>query len=86
MAIGTPVVATSKGAEGLGAEDGKQILLADSPDDFADRVLTLLGDAELHEKLSVNGKLFVKKNYDWKSVVPRFLLLVERIGNNDSEA
>jgi glycosyltransferase involved in cell wall biosynthesis len=86
MAIGTPVVATSKGAEGLGAEDGKQILLADSPDDFADRVLTLLRDAELHEKLSVNGKLFVKKNYDWKSVVPRFLLLVERIGNNDGEA
>jgi glycosyltransferase involved in cell wall biosynthesis len=86
MAIGTPVVATSKGAEGLGAEDGEQILLADSPGDFADRVLKLLGDADLHEKLSVNGKLFVKENYDWKAVVPRFLLMLERIGNNDSEA
>ena len=81
MAIGTPVVATSKGAEGLGAEDGNQILVADSPGDFVDRILRLLGDAELHEKLSVNGKLFVKENYDWHSVMPLFLRMVDRISS-----
>ena len=82
MAIGTPVVATSKGAEGLGAEDGNQVLVADTPDDFAGHVLTLLGDAELHEKLSINGKLFVKEKYDWQSIMPRFLQLVEDIGSS----
>ena len=37
MALGTPVVATSKGAEGLDAVDGEHLLLADDPATFANR-------------------------------------------------
>ena len=35
MALGTPVVATSKGAEGLDVIDGEHLLLADDPETFA---------------------------------------------------
>jgi glycosyltransferase involved in cell wall biosynthesis len=82
MAIGTPVVTTSKGAEGLAAISGVHLLVADSPNEFADAVVSVLKDDHLSGKLSTNGKLFVKENYDWQSVMPRFLQLVEDVGSS----
>lgn len=77
MAVGTPVVSTSKGAEGLGSISGEHLLVADSPNAFANQVTSLLKNKTLREQLSVNGKQFVKENYNWESVTPRFLRLVE---------
>jgi glycosyltransferase involved in cell wall biosynthesis len=78
MALGTPVVATSKGAEGLGAVSGEHLLIADSPEDFAHRVIQLLKNPILHDHISKNGKRFVKEKYNWETAMPHFLQLVER--------
>jgi polysaccharide biosynthesis protein PslH len=77
MALGTPVVATSKGAEGLGAVSGEHLLIADSPEDFACRVMQLLKNPNLHDHISKNGKRFVKEKYNWETAMPHFLQLVE---------
>jgi glycosyltransferase involved in cell wall biosynthesis len=77
MALGTPVVATSKGAEGLGAVSGDHLLIADTPEDFADRVIQLLRDARLRTHISQSGKVFVKEKYNWETALPRFLHVVE---------
>jgi polysaccharide biosynthesis protein PslH len=81
MAIGTPVVATSKGAEGLDLQHDANILIADSPEDFANCVIRLLKDNDLRENLAKNAKSFVKEKYDWASVMPRYLQLIERISS-----
>ena len=78
MALGTPVVSTSKGAEGFGAISGEHIMVADSPESFAEYVVKIIMDNELHEYLSVKGKQFVKENYDWKVTLPNFLKCVDR--------
>jgi glycosyltransferase involved in cell wall biosynthesis len=78
MALRTPVVATSKGAEGLEVEHGKHLLLADTPQAFADAVVTLLRDPNLYQQLSHNGYQLIQEKYDWPSVTPHFLNLVER--------
>jgi glycosyltransferase involved in cell wall biosynthesis len=77
MALGTPVVSTSKGAEGLNAVPGEHLLLADSASAFAEQVITLLQDTNLHDRLSANGRQLVKEKYDWEAAMPRFLELVE---------
>jgi glycosyltransferase involved in cell wall biosynthesis len=82
MAIGIPVVTTSKGAEGLAAVSGVHLLIADSSSEFADAVVAVLKDDHLSETLSVNGKNFAKEKYDWQSVMPRFLQYVENISGN----
>ena len=46
MAAGVPVVTTTVGAEGIAAQPGRDLLVADGPDDFADAVTALLADAE----------------------------------------
>ena len=68
MALGTPVVATSKGAEGLDVTPGHDILIADDERQFADAVLRLLGDPMLRQRLSLNGRKLVEELYDWHSI------------------
>jgi len=77
MAIGTPVVSTSKGAEGLVSISGEHLLVADSPNAFANQVTKLLRNETLRDQLSLNGKEFVKEHYNWEAILPRFLRVVE---------
>jgi glycosyltransferase involved in cell wall biosynthesis len=67
MALGTPVVSTTKGAEGLEVIPGEDILIADGPIEFADAILHLLGDRALRAKLAVNGRRLVEERYSWKT-------------------
>jgi glycosyltransferase involved in cell wall biosynthesis len=79
MAMGTPVVATSKGAEGLEVEPGTHLFVADDPETFAEAVVRLLSEPELRRRLAVSGKDLVSARYDWGSVLPEFLRLATRI-------
>jgi glycosyltransferase involved in cell wall biosynthesis len=78
MALGTPVVATSKGAEGLGAQAGRDILIADDPDAFAECVVEILRNEDFRNHLADNASDFVKRNYDWSVVMPQFMRLVDQ--------
>lgn len=78
MALGTPVIATSKGAEGLDAEPDKHLLIADTPQDFAQAVVKLLNNAELRQELSGNAFELMRTTYDWDLIMPRFLDLAEQ--------
>jgi glycosyltransferase involved in cell wall biosynthesis len=77
MALGTPVVATAKGAEGLEVVDGEHLLLADTPEAFAAATLRLLGDPALRARLSVSARRLVEARYDWSAIGRRFVALVE---------
>jgi glycosyltransferase involved in cell wall biosynthesis len=64
LALGTPVVATAKGAEGLDLTAGAEIAVADTPQHFAEQVLALLRDADLRHRFSARGRHAVRR-YDW---------------------
>ena len=68
MALGTPVVATSKGAEGLDVTPGQNILIADDPARFAAQTLHLLRDANLRQQLAQNGRKLVEEKYSWTKI------------------
>jgi glycosyltransferase involved in cell wall biosynthesis len=65
MALGTPVVATSKGAEGLAVTPERNILLGDTPEQFAAQVLRVLSDGALRERLSAEARRLVQEHYTW---------------------
>jgi glycosyltransferase involved in cell wall biosynthesis len=66
-AAGVPVVSTSFGAEGLGAADGEQLLIANDPVAFAARVLGLLDSSLQCRKLGAAGRLFYEQHYTWQA-------------------
>ena len=59
------VVSTSIGCEGLAAVDGKNILIRDTPKDFANGILRVLGDEELRRRLGEGGRATVERLYSW---------------------
>lgn len=77
MALGTPVVATSKGAEGLDVVDGEHLLLADDPATFTRRTVELLGDFGLRQRLAIKARRLVEERYEWQAIGARFVDLVE---------
>jgi glycosyltransferase involved in cell wall biosynthesis len=79
MALGTPVVATSKGAEGLDVEHNVHLLIADTPQTYAEAVLQILRQPELRERLAACAYELVRQKYNWPTVMPRFLDLVDRV-------
>lgn len=78
MALRTPVVATSKGAEGLEAQPGKHLLVADEPKAMAEAILSLLKEPGLRQELVDKAYRLVSEKYDWTATMPRFLNLVEQ--------
>ncbi len=73
LALGTPVVSTTKGAEGLEVRNGEHLLVADTPGDFAEAVNSLLQDHAKRQSLSANGRKLVREKYDWAAVLPGYL-------------
>lgn len=80
MALGTPVVATRKGAEGLNVTHGQNILLADEPGEFARHVLSLFADAALHARIAEGGRQLVAEQYDWATVGQQVRSIVDKAG------
>jgi glycosyltransferase involved in cell wall biosynthesis len=76
LAHGVPLVSTTVGAEGLDVVDGRHLLLADSPAQFAAACVRLLRDVSLRRLLSQEGSELVRNMYDWAAIERRVQALV----------
>lgn len=71
MAAGTPVVTTSFGNEGVGAMSGRDLLVADQPEEFAEQVVRLLRNPDLGRQIGENGRQFVRQHFSIESIESR---------------
>jgi glycosyltransferase involved in cell wall biosynthesis len=65
MAAGKVVVSTTIGAEGLAVEDGRHLLLADTPQDFAAASIKAL-DRSVAAAIGPRARALVEEQYSWK--------------------
>ena len=65
---GLPVVSTSVGAEGIETRPGEDILIADTPEAFAQAAVRLLRDSGLARRVGLAGRRWVEVHYDWHTV------------------
>lgn len=71
MAMRTPVLSTSVGAQGLGLEHGREVILADKAAEFSAQMTSLLSNASLRSCLSGAGRKLVERQYGWSSIGTR---------------
>jgi polysaccharide biosynthesis protein PslH len=84
MAMAKPVVSTTIGAEGIDATSGRNILIADTPQDFATAVGRTLDDPELGRQLGREGRAFVQARYSWDVVSQSLVRFFRRIISGDA--
>jgi glycosyltransferase involved in cell wall biosynthesis len=61
MACGKAIITSTEGAEPLGLRNGVDALVADSDDNFASKIMTLINDEELRCRLSKNSKQCIQE-------------------------
>lgn len=78
MALGTPVIVAAQAAASLGTIPGRDLLVAESAQEFANATLRLVDDAELHAALSLRGRNYVEQHHDWRVVTNRLVDFYEQ--------
>ncbi len=68
MACGVPVVALSQRVKDFGFTDGRELLVADTAEVFAEKVIHLLSDKKQQHVLAQSAREFVLKDYNWKVI------------------
>jgi glycosyltransferase involved in cell wall biosynthesis len=79
MAIGTPVVSTSLGIEGIEAQPGHHLLVADTPQAFTRQVCDIAQDSELRARLARQARRLIEQKYDWNLVVQPLQRMLESL-------
>ena len=77
--MGKAVVSTTIGAEGLPVTSGRDIVIADEPQQFAEAVVRLVRDDEFRRRLEVEARKLVVERYDWSAVARDFEEALERV-------
>jgi len=88
MAMKVPVVSTGLGCEGLDVIPEENILVGDSPAEFASQVVRLLQHKGLRCRIALAGRAHVEKNHDWKMVGKRLQGIYRQVleeSNHDGE-
>jgi len=68
MGMARAVVSTTVGAEGLPVTDGRDVIIADAPQDFANAVVSLIREPARRVQLERAARDLVVARYDWSAV------------------
>jgi sugar transferase (PEP-CTERM/EpsH1 system associated) len=77
MAMGVPVVTSPKAAGGVDAVPGEHLLVAHSPDDYADQLLNLMTDRGARQRLAEAGRARVMAHHSWAKSMAKLDRIVE---------
>jgi glycosyltransferase involved in cell wall biosynthesis len=79
LMAGTPAVSTSIGIEGFDIRHNEHVLVADSPEAFADSIVRLAGDEALWNRIAKRGREWASEAHSHKAVYDRFTSALEHI-------
>lgn len=83
-AMGKAIVATSIGAEGLGARNGEDMLIADTPDAFADAVARVLHDETLRRSLGAAARRTAVERFSWTTIGETVRALYQEVADGNA--
>ncbi|MFO7535132.1 MAG: glycosyltransferase family 4 protein [Kiritimatiellia bacterium] len=77
MAYGRPVVSTAIGCEGIQAETGRHLVVADRPSEMADALRDVLTRPQYAAQLSREARKLVEERYSWHRIASRMQAVYE---------
>lgn len=81
MAMKLPIVSTSIGCEGIDVTNGEHILIADSPERFVEKVITLLKNDNLRTDLAEKARSLVLDKYTWEGAAQQLDQIYVKYGS-----
>lgn len=85
MAMGVPVVTSAIAAGGVDAESVTHFLVAQSPQDYAQAVLSIIDNPEERDRLAVSGRARMLSHHAWPKSMQRLDTIIGRAVQNFKE-
>ena len=86
MSMGIPVVSTSIGCEGLDVRDGEHLMVADTPEQFNDKISRLISDSEFRTRISIRARKKIEERYDRKVAAGKLAEFWNKLDSGESKA
>jgi polysaccharide biosynthesis protein PslH len=83
MALGRVVLSTQLGLEGIHAQKGKNVLIADEAEDFANQIINCYNNPELISKIGLDAVGFVHQNYDNVAIAEQLINFYKELCKQD---
>lgn len=82
MALGKTVISTTIGAEGIDYENGKNILIADTKDEFVEQIRKCIEEVNFIQNLGNKARKTIIANHNAKSIINDLLSFYQKYLNN----
>lgn len=82
MALGKVIIATTIGAEGINCTSGKNILIADTPEEFSKAIIKCLNDKEFSKNIGDNAKKLIEEEYSNDTISERMVHFFQSISKS----
>lgn len=66
MAACKPVISSPAAVQGIAAQAGSDLLVASTPDEWVDKILSLWRDPTMRQSLAARGRAFVEHHHQWQ--------------------
>ena len=77
MAMKIPSITSSLANSALCAKHGQEILIGETPEDYANHIISLLDDQEFADKIAEAGYNFVHQKFDWEKATDKLSAIME---------
>jgi glycosyltransferase involved in cell wall biosynthesis len=71
MASGTPVIATPRAVLALEAVPERDLLIAQTPVEFSEKIIKLIENPQLRHQIGSAGRRYVENNHQWSKIAER---------------
>ena len=82
LEYGVPVIGSAVALEGISARQGKECMIADTPDEFCHAITAVYYDEELWDRLSENGQRLIADHFSFeaaRSGMSKLLTLKQKV-------
>jgi len=73
LSMGMPLVATAVACEGIDVVSERDVLIANTPEQFANQIDRLFADEALRDRLSARGRELIETQYSWRRLVSKLI-------------
>ncbi len=84
MAMGVPVICSQNAAGGVDARPGEHLLVAASLEEYVEKTVMLLENADLRRKLSVAGRQRVLSSHSWLASMAKLDSIIDSVARMSS--
>ncbi len=83
MSVGKAVVTTTVGAEGIGCKDGKDVLIADTPEQFVEQLQRCVDNPDFRQQIGSSAARLIAEQYGNEQLTRQLLKFYDKILNHD---